>query len=212
MDDLNNLLSIIENPTRRRILEALIREPHYPLQLSRQLGLSQQGIMKHLKVLEDYHLVRSYSEDSDQGGPARKIYVPTTGFTITVDIGPSLFDMQIITRALESELETGESPSLSNAEWKEYRERIGQVRRNISDIDEELAQLALRRAELIRAKETALNDACGTVESMVDDYHVRRILYEYIQHPDLRPDQIARALGMRDDDVTEVIEEFVKGI
>jgi ArsR family transcriptional regulator len=205
MDDLTILLSVIENPTRRRILEALVREPHYPLQLSRQLGLSQQGIMKHLKVLEGFHLVRSYSEDSDQGGPARKIYVPTTGFTITVDIGPGLFDMRIITRALENGPETGDPPALSSAEWKE-------VRQSISDIDGELAQLALRRAELIQAKETALNDACGTVESMVDDYHVRRVLYEYLQRPDLGPYQIARSLGMRDDDVTEIIEEFVRGM
>jgi ArsR family transcriptional regulator len=212
MDDLNILLSMIENPTRRRILEALVREPHYPLQLSRQLGLSQQGIMKHLKALEDSHLVRCYSEDSDQGGPARKIYVPTTGFTVTVDIGPGLFNTQIITRELEIGPDGGEARALSDEDWKEYREKIGQVRMSISEIDEELAQLALRRAELIHAKEVALNDACGTVESMVDDYHVRRILYEYIQHPELRPNEIARALGMRDDDVTEIIEEFLRGI
>src|SRR5512133_3964952 len=103
MDDLDMLLSVIENPTRRRIWEALVREPHYPLQLSRELGLSQQGIVKHLKMLEDLHLVRSYSEDSDQGGPARKLYVPTTGITIMVDIGPGLFNTQIVTRALDED-------------------------------------------------------------------------------------------------------------
>jgi ArsR family transcriptional regulator len=62
MDELDVLLSVIENPTRRRILEALVREPHYPLQLSRELGMSQQIIMKHLKVLEDYRMVRCYPE------------------------------------------------------------------------------------------------------------------------------------------------------
>ncbi|HOO03647.1 MAG TPA: helix-turn-helix domain-containing protein, partial [Methanomassiliicoccales archaeon] len=69
MDELDVLLSVIENPTRRKILEALVREPQYPLQLSRELGLSQQGIMKHLRMLEDLDLVRSFSEESDQGGP-----------------------------------------------------------------------------------------------------------------------------------------------
>ena len=31
MDDLDILLSLVENPTRRRILERIVREPSYPL-------------------------------------------------------------------------------------------------------------------------------------------------------------------------------------
>ena len=31
MDDIDILLSMVENPTRRRILESLVREPSYPL-------------------------------------------------------------------------------------------------------------------------------------------------------------------------------------
>ena len=52
MVELDALLSVIENPARRRILEALVREPHYPLQLSKELGMTQQAVIKHLKVLE----------------------------------------------------------------------------------------------------------------------------------------------------------------
>ncbi|MEM2979224.1 MAG: helix-turn-helix domain-containing protein, partial [Methanomassiliicoccales archaeon] len=98
MIDLDTLLSIIENPTRRKILEALVREPHYPLQLSRELRMSQQAIMKHLKVLEENNIVRSYIVDSDRGGPARRIYVPVQGFTIFVDVGPGLFNVEIFSR------------------------------------------------------------------------------------------------------------------
>ena len=41
MNDLDLLLSIVENPTRRRILEMLSTGPQYPLQLSKMLGVSQ---------------------------------------------------------------------------------------------------------------------------------------------------------------------------
>ena len=51
--DFDTALSILENRTRRSILEHLVREAHYPLQLAELLGVSQQAIMKHLKVLED---------------------------------------------------------------------------------------------------------------------------------------------------------------
>ena len=46
-------LSILENPTRRSILRHLVKEPHYPLQLSELLDVSQQAVVKHLKVLEE---------------------------------------------------------------------------------------------------------------------------------------------------------------
>jgi ArsR family transcriptional regulator len=147
MDDLDILLSIIENPTRRRILEALVREPHYPLQLSRQLGLSQQGIMKHLKVLEDNDLVRSYSEDSDQGGPARKIYVPTTGFTITMDIGPGLFSAEFVTRTLEGNDGPEEPELLSEEDRRAFKDRVDQGRQRITEIDRDAPEPSTRTAD-----------------------------------------------------------------
>jgi ArsR family transcriptional regulator len=209
MDELDILLSVIENPTRRRILEALVREPHYPLQLSKELGLSQQGIMKHLKVLEGYHMVRCYDEESDQGGPNRKIYVPITGFNIVVDLGPGLFSAQIVTRDLEGRSYASER--LSEEDQMMFLERVEDVRERIGEIDEELQELGRRRAELIRAKELALNEACGIVESTIEDYQTRRIVFEFIQRPELTPNQIAKELGLRDDAVTRTIGFYLKG-
>lgn len=209
MDELDILLSVIENPTRRRILEALVREPHYPLQLSRELGLSQQGIVKHLKVLEDYKLVRSYNEDSDQG-PSRRIYVPTTGFTITVDIGPSLFSTEIITRVLDTPEEALEEVSEEQDRYW-LRDIVVETRNDVAQIDEELGTLAKRRAELIKAKERALNEGYGKLESAIRDYQVRRVLFEFMQRPDLEASDIAQLLGLRDEDVERVMENILGG-
>jgi predicted transcriptional regulator len=52
MVDFERAMSILENSTRRDILKFLVKEPHYPLQLSEMLDVSQQAVMKHLKVLE----------------------------------------------------------------------------------------------------------------------------------------------------------------
>ena len=53
MVDFDDAMSILENTTRREILKFLVKEPHYPLQLSEMLEVSQQAVMKHLKVLEE---------------------------------------------------------------------------------------------------------------------------------------------------------------
>lgn len=95
--DLDTILSVLENPTRRKILKKLSTDTNYPLQLSRELGVSQQAIMKHLKVLENAGFVTVNEEKSDKGGPPRKIYVPRRRFSIRIDIGPNTYDEKIYT-------------------------------------------------------------------------------------------------------------------
>jgi ArsR family transcriptional regulator len=200
MDELNMMLSVIENPTRRRILEALVREPHYPLQLSRELGLSQQGIMKHLRMMEDMDLIRSFSEESDQGGPARRRYFPTTGFTMVVDIGPGLFNTEIATHHLEG-------PDTERPETKSGRMLLD-LREELRAIDEELDSIKERRAQLITDKESLLEEAGHIVESDYEDYGTRKVVYEYIKHPDIEGRDLARGLGLRDDVVERIIVQL----
>ncbi|MCX6652608.1 MAG: helix-turn-helix domain-containing protein [Methanomassiliicoccales archaeon] len=209
LSDLDMLLSVIENPTRRRILEALVREPHYPLQLSRELGMSQQAIMKHLKMLEDRNLVRSFPEESDQGGPARKSYVPTTKFTIIVDFGPGLFNAELVKLAmsdLESEEEVQDEGSEN--EFVEIGVKINRLRETVAGVANELEELHVHRARLITTKERVLEEAGRLVESQIDDYQVRRIIYEYIQRPELSTEQIAVDLDLRDDLVQQTIRKL----
>lgn len=199
MDELDVLLSVIENPTRRRILEALVREPHYPLQLSRELGLSQQGIMKHLRMLEDLDLVRSFLEDSDQGGPSRRRYFPTTGFTMVVDIGPGLFNTEVATRPFEEQ---------ALDKKKGDGRRLLDLRKDLGEIDQELMRIKERRAELIAEKERILEEAGRAVEASFMDYRSRKIVYEYVLHPQTSIKELARGLGLRDDTVEKLIGEL----
>jgi len=208
MPKIDTLLSIIENPTRRRILQELVREPHYPLQLSRELKISQQSIMKHLKVLEDNGLVRCYVEESDLGGPQRKRYVPTMNFTIIVDLGQGLFSTEVLERNGSGEPVEGAEEFLADAE--NLKGCINGLREMMEEIDRELQSLHGRRMELIAMKERALEKARELVEERVDDYQLRKVLYEYINRPSLEPEQIAKRLSMRDDVVRSLIDQIRK--
>ena len=53
MADIDYALRLLQNKVRRQILERLVREPHYPMQLAELIGVSQQAIKKHLKELEN---------------------------------------------------------------------------------------------------------------------------------------------------------------
>ena len=54
LNEVNELFYLLENPTRRRILELLSREGHYPLQLSKEMSVTQQAVVKHLNILEEH--------------------------------------------------------------------------------------------------------------------------------------------------------------
>ena len=70
--DFDRAIEILSNPTRREILKRLVREPHYPLQLSEHLDVSQQAIVKHLNVLEENGFVECEKVASERGGLRKK--------------------------------------------------------------------------------------------------------------------------------------------
>ncbi len=191
---------------RRKILEALVREPHYPLQLSKELRMSQQAIMKHLKVLESYDMVRSYTEQSDLGGPARRLYLPALNFTIIVDIGPNLFNTELVAREVEEEQKRAQKKKMT---MKEFARRIASLREEVARLDEELDELQQRREELIEGKEEIL-DEVGELIDQIDDYQLRRIIYEFASRPDLTPEEIAKELSIRDEVVVKTLKDLME--
>ena len=50
-DEVDELFYLLENPTRRRILQLLSVERLYPLQLSKEIDVTQQAVVKHLRIL-----------------------------------------------------------------------------------------------------------------------------------------------------------------
>jgi DNA-binding transcriptional ArsR family regulator len=53
---------VLSEPTRRRILDLLLERPRLVGELTGELGLTQPGTSKHLRVLRDAGLVRVRAE------------------------------------------------------------------------------------------------------------------------------------------------------
>ena len=90
MDTTSELLRIVGNETRRKILSLLSKEPHYILQLSRKLNVTQPAILKHLDILKKIGLIESFEEKSKQGAD-RKYYKICDDVNIEVAIEPKVF-------------------------------------------------------------------------------------------------------------------------
>ena len=72
--EIGELLDLLGNNTRRRILESLTNEPKYFIQLSKEIGVSQQAVLKHLFLLENFGLIESFKAKSNLAAPDRKYF------------------------------------------------------------------------------------------------------------------------------------------
>ena len=55
---------------------------------------------------------------------------------------------------------------------------------------------------------SALEEAGRAVESSSMDYRSRKIVYEYVLHPQISAKDLARGLGIRDDTVEKLIDKL----
>ncbi|MCW6158638.1 MAG: helix-turn-helix domain-containing protein [Thermoplasmatales archaeon] len=69
-----DLLDLIDNDIRRKIMSILSIRPSYTFELARSLGSSQQLIAKHIKLLEDSGLVFKVGKIESDEGPPRILY------------------------------------------------------------------------------------------------------------------------------------------
>lgn len=69
-----DLLEIIDNELRRKILSILSIRPSYTFELARSLGSSQQLIAKHMRLLEESGLIYKIGKIESDSGPPRIFY------------------------------------------------------------------------------------------------------------------------------------------
>lgn len=213
---IDKLLNILENPTRRKILSKLTMETHYSLQLARELNVSQQAIVKHLKILEENDLVQSFEEKSTEGGPPRKCYVPTQQFTLRIDLGPNTFntEMEILDNE-DIEQESGKHKILGKkflnvSSTKKPRERLSRLSDLLLEINNKIEEIEHERAELIRLKERTLRESHLIVNAICQDYAQRKVLYCLIDEPTITLLNISERLDLREKIVNDIFTELFK--
>lgn len=199
MTDMDSILSIVENPTRRRILQALAKEPHYPLQLSHELGISQQAIMKNLALMEKEGLLESYRESSNMG-PDRNFYRPTSSFSIIIDMRGNMFEVRMT---------SSERPQLPEPEEKTEKPDLDETRAKIAAIDRQLIEFEKQRQVLIRQRSALLTSFLNDADLSRMDYAHRMLIYDMLNRPNWNKDDLARASGLGPSTASEAIDDIV---
>ena len=184
--DIDMILNMISNPTRRRILESLTKEPSYPLQLSKEIGVSQQAIMKNLELLERTGMVIGHQVSSAMG-PMKVVYEPTTEFTVVIDMRRSMFSADV----------TDESGSEDDV--APITETIDELRSEISRIDKEVEELERQRSALIRKRQNMISWAMSQLDNEGFTSLHKSLMYQMLNNPDVPEADIIRKMSQRTD-------------
>ena len=212
MVDFEHAMNILDNSTRRDILKFLVKEPHYPLQLSEMLDVSQQAVMKHLKVLEEAGFVDSEKIPSEKGGPPRKVYTVNQSFSLRLDLGPDLF------RAEHRKMPRGGPLRLSSRLPEELDGLVSQLgtRRSIplvegmqvlSELDECLERIDEKRDAVIALHQHVMSKVSPSLSEGLGSYEERQLAHALMTQP-RRPldlDVFARSMRMRSNDAEEMM-------
>ena len=206
--DIDELFHLLENPTRRRILQLLSREQLYTLQLSREIDVSQQAVVKHLRILEEHGFVASRDAPSDRG-PNRRVYRSARSGSLHIDVGPSTFREQAALISDSSHLSDEQRrvlAAISEARSMEPTARMDLLARVGEDLRHSLREHEQERQQLL-ALVGELNREVGRCSRKAEcSYDERRLLHHMLQNPSYTIEGASAALGLREAQVCTLLE------
>jgi ArsR family transcriptional regulator len=212
-NELDELLMLLSNPTRRRILAKLVQEKHYPLQLSRELRVSQQAVTKHLHILEEHGVVECVTVASEEG-PPRKLYKTTKNFTITISMDPRMFDARAQEPVTNASAPMTEAVKAINEEFRgvlhtqNYKERVRDLGELLVKTEDEFEKLDEKRAAMLQMKSRMLKEASALILELYPDYSHRAVLYLLLENPNITVRDMAHALNMNEAEIIEVLKDL----
>ena len=173
------ILGILGNYTRRKILTALSQEPMYFNQLAKEIGIGQQAVIRHLKVLEEGGLIETYGEKSDVGAPDRKYYRLNDSFILTISLSEDDFT---ITKQNITESRHKESKKYYKAfdlMPEDAGEALSSLQQSLSDIEAETSTLESRLNDLLALKQLVLGRLHKIGMSSFEEDE-RKVLYKIV--------------------------------
>ncbi len=211
-ESIDDFMTLLENPTRRRILERLSHEPGYSLRIAKELGISQQLASSHLGIMEEGGLIESELEESTRG-PKRRVYSLSKNLLITIELAPHLFDLRMITFRTEPDAanfcksSSGLLEEIELISEQNEREQIGEFADLLDRIDALLDRMERERAILLYIRNRVVHNASHIVKK-IDRPNVRRVLYCILDSQDETVTSISSKLNLREQTVRSILKDL----
>ncbi len=209
-DELEMVMSVIDNPVKRKIIQKLSEEPAYALQLAKELGLGQQNVNKHLKNMEMGGIIESFEVESPSG-PKRKLYAIKKFYSLRIDFAPNLYGESL--KCFDNPEEWGEEKEflddfeerlLKISDSEQMGKKLDALNVFISDIQDEVNFIERKLSKLLYIRNRAMREANLSMGDMTRQE--RRVMYRILDQKNFTCEIISEQLDMRETTVDEVIK------
>jgi len=199
-----DIFDVLSNETRRRILEILAEEPAYLNQLTREIRVSQQAILKHLEYLQERGIIKSFIVRGEGGTPPKKYYEIDDSVLLLSELAKSLLGRSALRDGgvgSGGELKLQVDPSREKRKLEEIgsldaEQRIRALREYVCSLEDTLERISTAYYALTQLKIQALNMARRTLREKFESAEDRRMLY--------------RAITMDDEELREYFRQMIE--
>ena len=148
-------------------------------QLSKEIGIGQQAVLRHMQALENSGLIESYAEKSDLGAPNRKYYRLSSSFSLTIFISKDAFSIES-RKIVESRYKKSDKfYKKFNSITKDTGQGLTSLQGSLTDLGNEISNLESRLNDFRALKQLILHRIHEIGKDNFDLLE-RRILYSII--------------------------------
>lgn len=205
--DSAELLDLLGNANRRRILRLLARKPCYVTEISEYLGVSPKAVIDHLRKLEEAGLVESRTDDR-----RRKYFSIARNLRLEVNVSPYEFGTKSAYPA-SSELDMKSCRYLQidiepNQVEKDPAEDLVDLADTLGELEQLERELSLAQrwvqGQLSTVREEIADSVEGTEPRLVTD------LLAALSDGKARPDELARTVEAPPSVIEDLLRELAE--
>ena len=212
--EIGEFLDLLGNNTRRRILESLTNEPKYFIQLSKEIGVSQQAVLKHLFLLENFGLIESFKAKSNLAAPDRKYFQLNRSVHLSIGITGNSMEIKMENIKGPNKIRSKnnmaiESKEVSIKKDKEITDILKNTKHKLELLAKRMQELEDEKIHLLKEKQQILEITHQVIRESLEEDLARRILYSnLISREIIDIEELSEILNTREKEIKIVVKSL----
>ena len=212
--EIGQLLDLLGNNTRRRILESLTNEPKYFIQLSKEIGVSQQAVLKHLFLLENFGLIESFKAKSNLAAPDRKYFQLNRSVYLSIGITGNSMEIKMENIKGPNKIRSKnnmaiESKEVSIKKDKEITDILKNTKHKLELLAKRMQELEDEKIHLLKEKQQILEITHQVIRESLKEDLARRILYSNLISREITDiEELSEILNTREKEIKIIVKSL----
>jgi|TARA_B110000263_G_scaffold249930_1_gene269326 ArsR family transcriptional regulator len=212
--EIGKLLDLLGNNTRRRILESLTNEPKYFIQLSKEIGVSQQAVLKHLFLLENFGLIESFKAKSSLAAPDRKYFQLNRSVYLSIGITGNSMEIKMENIKGPNKIRSKNNIAIENREGsikkdKEMSGILKNAKHKLEILAKRMQELEDEKIDLLKEKQMILEITHQVIRESLKEDLARRILYSNLNSREVTDiEELSEILNTREKEIKIIVKSL----